>query len=114
MRRRTSDSGDLSLRNRRTAARSASCSSVKANLTLSVLPIAEDSHSEVLSCSAIGLGERGSGAIDLVIAGLTPYLLGRLDESEQARGTDRVRREHASGWVYRKGAADSCCSGLDH
>ena len=62
----------------------------------------------------VGLGERDTGAVDLVLAGHAPDLQRGLGEAQQARGADRIRREHATGHVDRERAADRGRPVLDH
>src|ERR1700678_4386880 len=54
-------------------------------------------HGEVLGAAAVGVAKRDAGAVYLVLAGPPHHLHGRLAETQQARGADRVRGQHAAG-----------------
>ena len=64
----------------------------------------DDPHAEVLAVGAVGHGQGGLGPVDLVLAGGAAHLVGGLGEAEQARGADRVARQHAARAVDRERA----------
>src|SRR4051794_21511198 len=62
---------------------------------------ADDPHREELGPAAVGVAQGTPGAVDLVLAGRTAHLKGRLGETEHAAGADRVGGEHAAAHVDR-------------
>ena len=65
--------------------------------------VPHDPHGEELRGAAVGVAERGAGAVDLVLAGLAAHLQRGLGEAQHARRADRVRRQHAARAVHRAG-----------
>ena len=66
---------------------------------------ADHPHRVVLRCAAVSVSDGRLGAVDLMVAGQAHDLKRRLPETDHAGGTDRVRRQHATGAVDREIAA---------
>lgn len=58
------------------------------------------------------MAQRSAGTRNLMSPTLAHHLDGRLSEADQAGGTDRVRRQHATGGVHRQPPADRRLAGF--
>ena len=52
--------------------------------------------------TAVGVAQRTAHTVHLMVAGLAAHLHRRLTETDHARRTDRVGRQHPAGHVHRQ------------